>query len=151
MRRRVLIQTAAFSADDVRRAYFADADADAGDVDVNEPKVLKQGTRINKSTGKTSTYKFWGNVEDAVGGAYGSAKGAIKGAARGGQGMLVKTANVAGKGIRGGGQFVAEQTDRLAGVIRRNPKAAGAILLGGTVLGAGGGAYALNQQRNRNR
>lgn len=71
-----------------------------------------------------------------------------------GESAAIGTANNAGKGIKTGGQYVAnaggyvrDRAKELGGVIRKNPRAAGAIILGGTALGVGGGAYAMRKDK----
>jgi hypothetical protein len=77
-------------------------------------------------------------------------KGAYKG-----RGILIGTADMTGKGIKRGGDYAAnvggyvrDRAKELGGVIRKNPRAAGAIILGGTALGVAGGAYAYNNRNN---
>jgi hypothetical protein len=67
------------------------------------------------------------------------------------------TANNTGKGIKAmgsgvanAGGFVRDKANQLGGVIRSNPRTAGAIILGGTALGVAGGAYAMNQRNKSN-
>jgi hypothetical protein len=70
-----------------------------------------------------------------------------------GESAAIGTANNVGKGIKSAGQgvanaggFVRDRANQLGGVIRKNPRAAGAVILGGTALGVGGGAYAMSRR-----
>jgi hypothetical protein len=65
-------------------------------------------------------------------------------------GLTARATRATGGGIATAGGFIGNQGERLAGAIERNPKAAGAIVLGGTLLGVGGGAYALSRRNQNN-
>lgn len=70
-----------------------------------------------------------------------------------GESAAIGTANNVGKGVKSAGAgvanaggYVRDRAKQLGGVIRNNPRTAGAVILGGTVLGAGAGAYAMSRR-----
>ena len=82
-----------------------------------------------------------------------NAGNAAKGAARGSRGLLVGTADnagravkAAGSGVATAGMYASDRAHELGSVIRRNPRTAGAVILGGTALGVGGGAMAMRRK-----
>lgn len=114
-----------------QNAYFAEAEAPK-----NPPLPAGSPVLATSKRGK----KYFRRAAQATG--------------RAGRGILVGTADMAGKGIKTGGQYVAnaggyvrDRAKELGGVIRKNPRTAGAVILGGTALGVGGGVMAY---RNRN-
>ena len=125
---------------DVHTAYFDQFEA-----------AKKGGRRVEQVVNKEGNLqRVWKGTRGLAEDAYNAGKGMAGKGMRTAEGLAVGTANNAGKGIRSGGNMVAGATDRLAGAIRRNPKVAGAVILGGTLVGAGGGAYALSRRNGNN-
>jgi hypothetical protein len=121
-------------------AYFASGDSSAqakapaarpGQVFVKDPTV--KGGGFWRKTGQ--------NIMGAGKGALNLGDKALKGTA----GLGSKAVNAAGEGVVMGGM----QVRRLGRTIAANPRTAGAVILGGTALGVGGGAYAMSR-RNEN-
>ena len=109
-------------------------------------------TRQNVLVRGANGNSFYRNMEINAQRAY----NAVRGAANKGAGMAVgaaeKTAGYAARGVESAGRgavntggFMRDRANQLGGVMRTHPRAAGAVILGGTVLG-GGGAYAMSRR-----
>lgn len=135
-----------------RNAYFAaGAGAVAGGVSMRDANMAaiadnaqaktQQMVKVTNAQGKTFFQRRIGNIKDAG-----------KTLQKGGIGALEGTSHYASRGVQAAGSGAVlggMQVRKLGGAIAANPRIAGAVILGGTALGVGGGAYALSQ-RNKN-
>jgi hypothetical protein len=115
-----------------RNAYFAAGDG------FEQAAKTQQMVKVTNAQGKTFFQRRMGNIKDAG--------KAIK---AGATSAAVGTAGYASRGVQAvgsGGVLAGMQVRRLGGAIAANPRTAGAVILGGTALGVGGGAYALSQR-----
>jgi hypothetical protein len=132
-----------------RNAYFAaGAGAVGGGISMREANMnaiadnakakTQQMVKVTNAQGKTFFQRRMGNIKDAG--------KAIK---AGASSAAVGTAGYASRGVQAvgsGGVLAGMQVRRLGSAIAANPRTAGAVILGGTALGVGGGAYALSQR-----
>lgn len=119
----------------------------AADTPAPRPRGKRRGVvRVINKKGKT----FFKSVELNAEKAYNAGKGAVaKGANMAGRGAgavggyAARGVEMAGRGAVNAGGFVRDRANQLGGAIARNPKIAGAAIIGGT---AAGGAYAYSRR-----
>lgn len=136
-----------------RDAYFAAAPILAGSAGSATLKLRGGGTlrpggkgqtlvKVTNQKGQSFLRRQLTNLENA-----GTAvKNKAIQAAEGTSSYASRGMAASGRGAVNTGGFVRDRANQLAGAIERNPRAAGAVILGGTALGVGGGAYALSRR-----
>jgi len=134
-----------FSMSDVE-AYFAvkRVVGDNGKV----KRVVTTGNNVK--TQIVNKNGFLQTVEKKVGDIYGGTKDLAGKGLTGTAGLTARGTRASTNAMATAGGFIRDQGERLAGAIERNPKKSGAIVLGGTLLGAGAGAYALSRRKENN-
>ncbi len=137
-----------------RDAYFAApapilaGSAGSGTLKLRGGGTLRPGgkgqtmVKVTNSKGQSFLRRQLTNLENAAT----ATKNKAGQIAAGTAGYASRGVESAGRGAVNTGGFVRDRANQLSGAIQKNPRIAGAVILGGTALGVGGGAYAVSRR-----